>query len=99
MDRRKLDEREIAAALPGLPGWSIREGKLHREFQFQDFGEAFGFMLRVGLIAERLDHHPDWRNVYNRVTIDLHTHDRGGITEFDLEFARRANALIPAASR
>jgi 4a-hydroxytetrahydrobiopterin dehydratase len=68
--------------------------KLHRDFRFASFVEAFGFMTQVALIAERLGHHPEWTNVYNRVAIDLSTHDRGGITELDREFARRVNALL-----
>lgn len=94
MERRILSKDEIARALADLPGWRMREGRLYREFQFPDFSAAFGFMTRAALIAEKLDHHPDWRNVYNRVTVELHTHDRGGITDFDLEFARRMSALL-----
>lgn len=93
MERRLLTTDEIRQALTGLPGWSLREGRLYREFQFPGFSAAFGFMTRAALVAEQLDHHPDWRNVYNRVTVELHTHDRGGITAFDLEMARRMNAL------
>jgi 4a-hydroxytetrahydrobiopterin dehydratase len=82
------------AAIPGgsarlgeLPGWALREGKLHREFRFRDFSEAFAFMTRVAMLAEQHGHHPDWANVYNRVTIDLWTHDAGGITELDVALA------------
>ena len=95
MERRLLTDAEIAEALAALPGWALREGKLHRVLRFGSFGEAFGFMTRAAAIAERMDHHPDWRNVHNQVTIDLHTHDRGGITAFDIELARRLNALLP----
>ena len=96
MERRKLSNDEIARALGGLPGWQVRNGKLYREFLFADFSAAFGFMARAALIAEQLDHHPDWRNMYNRLTVELHTHDRGGVTAFDLEFAKRLNALLAA---
>lgn len=96
MERRKLTETEIAEALTALPGWSLREGRLHRALRFPSFVEAFGFMTQTALIAERLDHHPDWRNVYDTVLIDLYTHDRDGVTEFDLELARRIDALVDA---
>jgi 4a-hydroxytetrahydrobiopterin dehydratase len=92
-DRKKLTGEEITAALGSLKGWSIAGGKLHREFKFADFVTAFGFMASVALIAEGLNHHPDWSNVYNRVTIDLMTHSEGGITGFDVEFASRVNRL------
>lgn len=77
-----------------VPGWRVLDGKLHRSFRFASFVEAFGFMTRVALIAERLGHHPEWSNIYDRVTIALITHDRGGIGELDREFARRVNALV-----
>ena len=89
----KLDDSAIRDALTGLPGWSIASGKLHRELRFRDFVEAFGFMSSVALVAERMDHHPEWSNVYARVSIDLVTHDAGGITELDLELARRISEL------
>lgn len=69
-------------------------GKLQREFLFEDFVEAFGFMSRVALIAESMDHHPDLHNVYNRVTLQLHTHDVGGISELDFELAARIDRLL-----
>jgi 4a-hydroxytetrahydrobiopterin dehydratase len=83
----RLADAEISARLAGLPRWTIVGGKLRREFQFSDFSEAFGFMARVALAAEKLDHHPDWSNVWNRVTVELSTHDAGGITELDFELA------------
>jgi 4a-hydroxytetrahydrobiopterin dehydratase len=75
-------------------GWEIVDGKLHRELQFDDFVAAFGFMAQVAIIAEKLNHHPEWSNVYNRVTIDLMTHDAGGITDKDHDLAARINALV-----
>jgi 4a-hydroxytetrahydrobiopterin dehydratase len=84
----KLDASEVAARLTEIPGWTIVVGKLHREYQFPDFVAAFGFMTRVALVAERLGHHPEWFNVYNRVVIDLTTHDAGGITALDFELAQ-----------
>jgi len=92
-DRKKLSEGELVAALQSLNGWSIVNGKLHREFKFGDFVGAFGFMTKVALIAEKMNHHPDWANVYNRVTIDLVTHDLGGISSFDVEFASKVQKL------
>ena len=89
----KLDSSEVSARLAALPGWALREGKLHREFRFQDFSEAFAFMTRVAMLAEHHAHHPDWSNVYNRVTIELSTHDAGGITALDFELAQAANRL------
>jgi 4a-hydroxytetrahydrobiopterin dehydratase len=88
MTRAKLTEEEIAAGLGQLgSGWTVAGGKLHRELRFSGFVEAFGFMTGVALIAQRMDHHPDWSNVWNRVVIDLVTHDAGGITAKDLALA------------
>jgi 4a-hydroxytetrahydrobiopterin dehydratase len=91
--RKRLSDAEIEAALRALPGWSFAAGKLHREFRFADFSAAFGFMTRVALAAEAADHHPDWSNVWNRVVIDLHTHDSGGVTEHDVALAKRIGEL------
>jgi 4a-hydroxytetrahydrobiopterin dehydratase len=85
--REKLADSQIEAALAGLPGWTVAEGKLHREYRFSDFAHAFGFMTAAALRAEAMNHHPDWTNGYNRVTVDLITHDSGGITAKDLELA------------
>lgn len=84
---QKLTEGEIAAAVSRLPGWNIKGGKLHREYKFPDFGHAMGFMMTAAPAIERLDHHPEWANVYNRVTVDLSTHDAGGITQKDCDLA------------
>ncbi len=94
MERRPLTPQQLDAALAGLPGWQARAGRLAREFRFADFSAAFGFMARVALLAEQMNHHPDWSNAYNRVTVELVTHDAGGITAFDVELARRISALI-----
>jgi 4a-hydroxytetrahydrobiopterin dehydratase len=90
---RTLSESEVRDALTGLEGWSLVDGKLHRELRFPDFVAAFGFMTRAALVAESMDHHPEWRNVYGRVEIDLTTHDAGGITQKDLRLANRLNEL------
>lgn len=92
-ERKKLTEQEAAERLGQLRGWSIAKGKLHKEFQLKDFVRAFGFMTSVALIAESMNHHPEWFNVYNRVTIDLSTHDLGGISTFDFDFAARVDAI------
>jgi 4a-hydroxytetrahydrobiopterin dehydratase len=82
-----LSEPEVQSALADLPGWSVTNGKLHREYKFQDFTYAFGFMATAATAIEKRNHHPEWFNVYNRVTIDLTTHDSGGITANDTELA------------
>ena len=84
---------QIAALPQHLPNWTLAGGKLRRELRFADFVEAFGFMTRVALVAEAMGHHPDWSNVWNRVTIELTTHDAGGLTDLDLRLARRIDAL------
>ena len=83
----------IDEALASLDGWEVREGKLHREFVFASFVEAFGFMAKTALIAERVNHHPEWFNVYRTVRVDLTTHESGGITERDTALARAMNEL------
>jgi 4a-hydroxytetrahydrobiopterin dehydratase len=88
-----LSPNDLDAALSELNGWDLQNGKLHRQFQFPSFVEAFGFMSSVALVAEAMGHHPEWFNVYNRVTVDLTTHDAGGITTKDVELARRMNDL------
>ena len=93
MPLQKLTDEEIQSALESVPNWTLVHGKLHREFQFDDFAGAFGFMASVALRAEAMNHHPEWFNVYNRVTIDLSTHDAGGLTENDFALAAAADAL------
>ena len=88
-----LTSSEIEALAETLPCWALVEGKLQRTFRFADFSEAFGFMVRVALAAETLGHHPEWSNVWNRVTIALITHDLGGLSSLDVELARRIEAL------
>jgi 4a-hydroxytetrahydrobiopterin dehydratase len=90
---KKLTDAEISAQLAELSGWTVENGKLHKQFQFDSFIEAFGFMTRVALVAESMNHHPEWFNVYNRVTIDLMTHDADGISTSDFELAKKADAL------
>jgi 4a-hydroxytetrahydrobiopterin dehydratase len=89
----KLDDVEINAELANLSDWAVENGKLHKQFQFSSFIEAFGFMTRVALVAESMNHHPEWFNVYNRVTINLMTHDANGISALDFELAKKADEL------
>ena len=89
-----LTSGEIEQLEQQLPGWSLVDGKLHRELVFSDFNAAFGFMTRVALIAEAMGHHPEWCNVWNRVVIDLTTHDTGGLSNLDQQLAQRINALV-----
>jgi 4a-hydroxytetrahydrobiopterin dehydratase len=92
-----LDAQQIASQLQQLNGaddrWQIAAGKLHAQFEFADFVEAFSFMSACALVAERMNHHPEWFNVYNRVRVDLTTHDAGGLTTLDFELARAMNLL------
>ena len=92
----QLTEAERDAALAALPGWRLREDGLaiERELKFADFNEAFGFMTRVALLADKLDHHPEWSNVYNRVAITLTTHDASGLSARDVQMARAIEALL-----
>ncbi len=88
----KLAGPQLDSALSGLPDWRIIEGKLHREYRFPDFIHAFGFMSTAALAIEKMNHHPEWSNVYNRVTVDLTTHDAGGITSQDIDLAKLLDA-------
>jgi 4a-hydroxytetrahydrobiopterin dehydratase len=88
MSVSKLSEAEIHAALQSLPSWKVQEGKLHCEYKFPDFVHAFGFMTMAAIQIEKKNHHPEWFNVYNRVTVDLETHDSGGITQKDVDLAK-----------
>ena len=85
---KKLDDGEIAEKLKDLAGWSVVNAKLHREYKFSDFERALGFMLAAAPGIAKMDHHPEWANVYNRVSVDLTTHSAGGITEKDFALAR-----------
>jgi 4a-hydroxytetrahydrobiopterin dehydratase len=89
----KLDDQEIQDALLELPNWSLSEGKLHRTFKFADFVTAFGWMTSCALVAEKMNHHPEWSNVWATVVVELTTHEAGGLTERDLKLARRMNEL------
>ena len=88
-----LSAPECDALLAQRPHWSVHQGKLHRDLKFADFSEAFGFMARVALLAEAMGHHPEWSNVWNRVSIHLVTHDLGGISSLDQQMAERIDAM------
>jgi len=92
----RLGEPELRAGLARLPLWALREGKLRREFACADFSEAFGFMARVALLAEKADHHPDWSNSWNKVVIELTSHDAGGLTQRDLDLAAAIDRVFTA---
>jgi len=89
-----LSADQIRALAADLPAWTVRDAKLHRDCRFADFSEAFGFMARVALAAESLGHHPEWTNVWNRVTIDLTTHDCGGLSDLDVALAHQIDRLL-----
>jgi len=90
---QKLDDAAIQSRLAKLPQWSLQSGKLHRELKFADFVHAFGFMSSVALVAESMNHHPEWFNVWATVKIDLNTHDAGGITDLDFNLAGKIDAI------
>jgi len=93
MGLTKLSDDQIKKELANLPGWSIVNGKLHKDFLFNDFIKAFGFMSTAALHIEKINHHPEWFNVYNKLRVDLTTHDAGGITQNDINLARILNSL------
>jgi 4a-hydroxytetrahydrobiopterin dehydratase len=98
MARYKLNEAELTAALSELPGWAVQDGKLHKEFKFASFAAAMGWMMTVAIAADKLDHHPEWCNVYNRVRVDLATHDLGNvISNLDVALARKMDAAARSA--
>lgn len=94
MAARKLDASEIYNLSEELPHWEVVGSKLRRQLEFRNFSEAFAFMTRVALLAEKLNHHPEWFNVYKRLTIELTTHDVGGLSDLDVIMARRINSLL-----
>jgi 4a-hydroxytetrahydrobiopterin dehydratase len=91
---KKLSDREITERMGQIPGWTVVSGKLHRAFECKDFVSAFGNMTRVALVAESMNHHPEWFNVWNKVVIDLNTHSVGGISELDFKLAGRISEIF-----
>ena len=90
----RLSESDIDEELKKLSGWNVKEDKLHKEFQFDNFNQAFGFMTRAAMEIEKMNHHPEWFNVYNRITVDLTTHESGGITNNDGMLSKILNSLL-----
>jgi 4a-hydroxytetrahydrobiopterin dehydratase len=90
----KLSEVEISSAIAQLAGWSVVDHKLQKNFKFRDFVEAFGFISKVAIVADKMGHHPELFNVYNKVKIDLTTHDAGGISALDFELAQKIDKLL-----
>lgn len=90
----RLSQEDIDVEIKNLPGWTVVNEKLHKEFQFESFNQAFGFMTRAAMEIEKMNHHPEWFNVYNRITIELTTHDAGGITKNDVNLAKILNSLV-----
>ena len=88
-----LNDNEVQDRLATMDGWAVVDGKLHRDLRFADFNAAFGFMVRLALVAEKMNHHPDWSNSWNQVTIDIVSHAAGGITEDCFELAAAVNRL------
>ncbi|MEZ4590682.1 MAG: 4a-hydroxytetrahydrobiopterin dehydratase [Chloroflexota bacterium] len=96
MSRKKLSSAEIEEALATLPGWQLQEGKLYKQYKFGSFAQALGWMVSVGVHADKMDHHPEWSNVYNKVTVNLVTHDLGNVvSNLDVDLARKMEALAP----
>jgi 4a-hydroxytetrahydrobiopterin dehydratase len=96
---QKLSDQEIERQIKNIKGWSVVNGKLNRSFEFSSFVKAFGFMTKVALEAEKMNHHPEWHNVYNKLNIDLVTHDIGGISNYDLKLAGTINKLYDEENR
>lgn len=90
----KKTREQIQTGLKELPGWALKEEKLHREFKFKNFVQAWGFMTQVAMLAEQMDHHPEWSNVYNRVEIYLTTHEAGGISQRDFDLAAKIDQVL-----
>ena len=90
----KMSGQALNARLERIPSWRLLDGKLHRELEFDNFVDAFGFMTRVALVSEAMAHHPEWSNVWNRVTIDLFTHDVDAISELDFQLAEQIETFV-----
>ncbi len=93
MDRNKLSESEIAAALEDLNGWKLKDGRFSKTFKFESFARAIGWMVAVSIYADKLDHHPDWSNVYSRVMVELFTHDLDSLSTLDAALAQHMDQL------
>jgi 4a-hydroxytetrahydrobiopterin dehydratase len=94
MGAKKLSDAEIHEKLPSIPGWTLANGKLHKNFECKDFVDAFSKMTKVAFAAESLNHHPEWFNVWNKVEVDLNSHDAQGITALDFQLAAKFNEIF-----
>lgn len=94
MRPQAYSQQEIDSAFPELKGWALKDKTLSKEITFKTFTQAFGFMTQVALEAEKMDHHPDWKNIYNKVSINLSTHDAGGLTELDFKLAKKIDKIL-----
>ena len=94
MTLEKLSDEQIRKELTNIPGWNVMNGKLHKDFVFKDFIDAFGFMSKAAIHIEKMNHHPEWLNVYNKIKVDLVTHDADGITQNDINLAKILNSLV-----
>jgi 4a-hydroxytetrahydrobiopterin dehydratase len=94
MRPKKYTKKQAEAAFVNLKGWTLKEGTIRKKITFKDFSQAFGFMTCVALEAQKLNHHPDWKNTYNKVAITLSTHDAGGLTEMDFKLAKLIDKLL-----
>lgn len=94
MSVEKMTAQQIQTGLGDLAGWELKNDKLRRELKFKNFVQAFGFMTQIAVLAEQMNHHPEWSNVYNRVTIDLTTHEAGGISQLDFDLAAKIDAVV-----
>lgn len=90
---KKLTDVEIAEHMKSLPGWTLGEDRISRSYRFRDFVEAFGWMSSIALVAEQMNHHPEWKNVWATVEVELSTHDAGGLTELDMKMAAKMDEL------
>ena len=90
---KRLSDQDLNAALAGIEGWTLEQGKLHRQYTFPNFATAMGFFAIAAPGIEKKDHHPEWSNVYNKVTVDLSTHDAGGVTQLDVDLAKTLESI------
>ena len=93
MNTKLLEDQDLVSLQKELPQWEVQQSRLRRKWQFKNFVEAFGFMTKVAILAESMNHHPQWSNVYNKVTIELWTHDLGGLSNLDVELAKAIDLL------
>lgn len=96
MNRRMITENELSEEMVALPGWKVENGKLVKNYQFKSFAQAIGWMVSVALYADKIDHHPDWSNSYNKVNVELITHDLKALSTLDIKLAKRMESLFPS---